>query len=233
MIAWIVVLVAVAALAILAFGDARQRSGSNRRNESQREHDAALARLGFRTLQEYRQSELWRNTKQRYRRSACPQRCLVCGATKFDLHHCSYARLGAEELFDLMPLCRWHHDQLHELLDANPLACIKDSHDYLALLTASHANAAVSPSAGAAAFDEQSHPDELLRRSKRPADLKRQRHRGGQRWMPEEDDELLKGFDAGIPLDQLAERLHRGTRAVEVRLMKLGRRAMYDQQPKP
>jgi hypothetical protein len=232
MIAWIVVLVVVAVLAIVLLGDAQRRAGSNRRDESQREYDAALARLGFRTLQEYRQSDLWRNTKQRYRSSTYPQQCLICGATRFDLHHRSYARLGAEELFDLMPLCRWHHDQPHELLDANPLACIKDSHDYLALLTASHANAAFSRGAGAASFDEQSHPDELFRRSKRRTDLKRQRHRGGQRWMPEEDEELLKGFDEGIPLNQLAERLHRGVRAVEVRLMKLGRRALLNQQPK-
>lgn len=41
--------------------------------------------------------------------------------------------------------------------------------------------------------------------------------------MPEEDAELLDAFDAGVPLDELARRLRRGVKAVEVRLVELGR----------
>lgn len=37
-----------------------------------------------------------------------------------DLHHCDYARLGAEADDDLWPLCRACHDQLHAILDAVP-----------------------------------------------------------------------------------------------------------------
>jgi hypothetical protein len=221
---WII-LAAVAAMAIVALASARRRRFcSTRRDISQREHDASLARLGFRTLREYRQSDLWRGTKQRYRRSDYPQRCLICGAREFDLHHRSYARLGAEELFDLVPLCHFHHLFLHELLDSDPEASIKDTYDFLPSLISSERSpnpiTAIEP---AQVGSLRRFAKRRVRSPKRRAEIKRQRHRGGQRWMPEEDAELLNGFDAGVPLDQLAERLGRGVKAVEVRLNILGR----------
>ncbi len=93
-----------------------------------------LDRLGFRSLEEYHRSEQWWQTKQRYRNSDYPQRCLVCDSPQFDLHHRTYERLGEEELFDLVPLCQGHHERLHELLDDDPQLCVKDTHDYLVFL---------------------------------------------------------------------------------------------------
>jgi hypothetical protein len=114
------------------------RSGSkrhlSRRDISQQEYHGSLSRLGLQTLEEYRKSEQWRETKRRYLTSDYPQRCLVCNSSDFDLHHRSYARLGAEQLFDLVPLCRRHHDELHVLLDRNRELCVQDTHDYLVLL---------------------------------------------------------------------------------------------------
>ena len=37
-----------------------------------------------------------------------------------DLHHASYDRLGHERHTDLIPLCRAHHQALHDLWDACP-----------------------------------------------------------------------------------------------------------------
>jgi hypothetical protein len=50
--------------------------------------------------------------------------CVVCDAVwrlrDGDLHHRSYARLGAEAWKDLIPMCREHHNELHALLEHNP-----------------------------------------------------------------------------------------------------------------
>ncbi len=55
------------------------------------------------------------------------------------------------------------------------------------------------------------------------AELVKRPGRAGHPWTTEEDAELLRGFDAGVAPQQLAERLQRGVRAVEVRLCKHGR----------
>lgn len=38
-----------------------------------------------------------------------------CKATKrLDVHHLTYKRFGNEQLDDLMVVCRFHHDKLHD-----------------------------------------------------------------------------------------------------------------------
>ena len=223
---WIFVLALIVVLVVLAARSSASPAKKHclsRRDVSQREYYDSLNRLGFQSLQEYRSSELWRETKRRYRSSDYPQRCLICGSSDFDLHHRSYARLGEEELFDLVPLCRRHHDQLHELLDPNPELCVKDTHDYLVFLMEDEegpdTESEVTPSqAHVPAFPGADGQD-----AGNPSDIKQKRSQAGKRWSPEEDAALLRDFDQGIPVEQLAERLHRGVRAVEVRLFKLGR----------
>jgi len=50
--------------------------------------------------------------------------CAVCRSPwrlrDGDLHHASYARLGDEAHRDLIPMCREHHQRLHDLWDASP-----------------------------------------------------------------------------------------------------------------
>lgn len=50
--------------------------------------------------------------------------CVVCGGpwslSHGDLHHRSYARLGAEADGDLIPLDRACHDRLHLILESSP-----------------------------------------------------------------------------------------------------------------
>jgi hypothetical protein len=189
---------------ILAF----KRTLTNRLEVSKRECYDRLRQLGFESLEQYQQSELWLKTKQRYRSSDYPQRCLVCGASDFELHHRTYARLGEEELFDLVPLCSVHHKQLHELLDSDRTACVKDTHDYLALLVD---------------MDRPDTPDEQAPAQGTSGNTKQQRSRAGKPWSAEEDAELLRCFDRKLTKEQMADRLHRGVRAIEVRLFKLGR----------
>jgi hypothetical protein len=107
-----------------------------RRELSQQEYYNRLQQLELSCLEEYQKSEHWQSVKWRYRESDYPQRCLVCGSRDYVLHHRSYARLGEEQLFDLVPLCQMHHEQLHELLDFDPELCVKDTHDYLVVLVA-------------------------------------------------------------------------------------------------
>lgn len=73
-----------------------------------------LKALGFASYRHYLLSEIWENLKSRYRASTHLQTCYVCRDENVDLHHKTYARLGDEALGDLLPLCRYHHDQIHE-----------------------------------------------------------------------------------------------------------------------
>jgi hypothetical protein len=70
--------------------------------------------LGFGSYREYIRSEQWDEKREDYRDSLLPQTCVVCFDPNVDLHHKTYKRLGNERLTDLVPLCRTHHDELHE-----------------------------------------------------------------------------------------------------------------------
>jgi DNA-binding NarL/FixJ family response regulator len=59
-------------------------------------------------------------------------------------------------------------------------------------------------------------PDGAL--AQRPA-----KHNAGKPWSREDERELLVGFDAGLSVRQLAERLGRSTGGIEARLVTLGR----------
>jgi hypothetical protein len=69
---------------------------------------------GYPSYSEYLDSDHWKRVKEQYRALKLPQECLVCFSPNVDLHHKTYKRLGAERTQDLIPLCRHHHDELHE-----------------------------------------------------------------------------------------------------------------------
>jgi 5-methylcytosine-specific restriction endonuclease McrA len=64
----------------------------------------------------------WKSYAATHRSGAAPQ-CRVCGRLwtlkSGDLHHLHYDRLGAELFEDLVPLCRPHHEALHQLYDTS------------------------------------------------------------------------------------------------------------------
>jgi len=65
--------------------------------------------------EQYINSPQWRARKVDYY-SRHPKRCRACDTSNgviIDLHHHTYERLGYELDEDLVPLCRYHHKQIH------------------------------------------------------------------------------------------------------------------------
>lgn len=75
-----------------------------------------LRKLGM-TYKEYLKTDHWREVKRRYY-SRNSKECRICGAKhNVHLHHKTYKRLGREYDMDLVPLCKRHHNELHEQSD--------------------------------------------------------------------------------------------------------------------
>ncbi len=179
-----------------------------------------LRQLGFRSLKEYLRSHLWRQAKQRYRRSVFPKRCLVCNVRKVQLHHRTYERIGNEKLADLAPLCRTHHKQLHAWIDRDSRLSLKDTDEIIRFMKEQRRGArqpfperARGPSATLKA-----EPRRVARSRKH-----RTRSRAGNAWTPAEDAELLRCYDQKMSAEEMAAILHRGCNAIEIRLFKLGK----------
>jgi hypothetical protein len=220
---WELALLPIYALIALAIASILLgRRQASRRDISHREHRARLIRLGFHSMEEYRRSQLWRDKRREYRRSDYPQRCLVCSSREFDLHHRSYARLGEEELFDLVPLCRRHHDKLHELLDADPRLCVKDTYDHIPLLKDRNAPNRCEDRGPGGRFRRRAARKSVSRRHEQTTSVAKRASRTGMTWTKDEDTNLLNDYATGVSLEQLATRLHRSVKSVEVRLAKLG-----------
>ena len=86
------------------------------------EQSAALVirRAGY---EWYLSSAKWQG-KRRLKLAEVGNKCEECGAEGvLDVHHKTYARLGAEELADLEVLCRPCHEKRHgrEFTTGNPL----------------------------------------------------------------------------------------------------------------
>jgi hypothetical protein len=78
-----------------------------------------LRTLGFEDYSSYLQSRHWQEFKDRYRQSENQKQCRICRSPKYELHHVTYKRLGAEWLADVTPLCRDCHERLHKYLKEN------------------------------------------------------------------------------------------------------------------
>lgn len=91
-----------------------------------------ITALGFSSYEEYLESEWWKTFRKKFFRSRVTKKyCLVCAGDgeynyTVELHHLTYDRLGAERLKDVIPLCREHHEQVHEILKReynNDISC--------------------------------------------------------------------------------------------------------------
>lgn len=72
-----------------------------------------LFKLGFKNYAEYLASPHWKDLRSRCMISDRPQKC-QCGVKKgLQLHHLTYARLGDENLTDLIFLCSDCHKKVH------------------------------------------------------------------------------------------------------------------------
>lgn len=70
----------------------------------------------FETLAEYEASWMWRNSKIRFRFLGGESTCFICGSEETELHHLSYANVGAEQPFELVALCPDHHGMAERLV---------------------------------------------------------------------------------------------------------------------
>jgi hypothetical protein len=73
-----------------------------------------LNSLGYKSYRDYLRSEHWASLKEAYRKSTLPQECIGCRSLRYQLHHRSYARIGREQLTDLLPLCGECHRKVHD-----------------------------------------------------------------------------------------------------------------------
>jgi hypothetical protein len=78
-----------------------------------------LTSLGFSSYEAYLRSPHWKDFKSRYKASGLPVKCAVCKRSPASLHHHTYVRLGCEQFDDVVPLCRGHHQAVHEMITAN------------------------------------------------------------------------------------------------------------------
>lgn len=84
-----------------------------------------ITELGHKRYEEYLQSPHWQGFRKRYFRVKSTKKyCLVCVADgtynfEVELHHKTYSTLGAERLYDVIPVCRIHHELIHILLRDN------------------------------------------------------------------------------------------------------------------
>ena len=74
----------------------------------------------------YMKSRAWFDRRERWFEDEQQQRAVVVcavGGSRWtladDLHHVTYERLGQENHDDLVALCRFHHEQLHQIWDAS------------------------------------------------------------------------------------------------------------------
>jgi hypothetical protein len=73
-------------------------------------------RFEFDSLAAYEASWVWWWSKHLYRVSGRPQKCVICGSDDVEIHHRSYARIGHEDMDDLVALCGDHHYEVERLV---------------------------------------------------------------------------------------------------------------------
>jgi len=70
--------------------------------------------------QDYLKSDHWQMVKKKAKRRKAYQKCQFCDSKNIDLHHTSYKWiLTKDELRSIIPLCRTHHQEVHDLSNKN------------------------------------------------------------------------------------------------------------------
>ncbi len=105
-----------------------------------------LKQLGFSSYADYLASETWKGFKERYRDAGNRLTCAVCDGRRVQLHHHTYERLGCEHFGDITPLCRAHHEAVHEWLKNSGKLFVKYTHEAVAALAGNLPPVIVLPS---------------------------------------------------------------------------------------
>lgn len=62
----------------------------------------------------YLKSDEWQAVRRKSLTRKRNHFCRICGRKMDDLHHVSYRSIGTvHELYDIIPLCRMHHEMIH------------------------------------------------------------------------------------------------------------------------
>lgn len=93
-----------------------------------------LNSLGFASYADYLASPHWLGFRREYKRSGSRMTCLVCDGSPIQLHHQTYVRIGRERFSDVVPLCRSHHEAVHEWLKTSGRAFVEYTHEAVAAL---------------------------------------------------------------------------------------------------
>lgn len=73
--------------------------------------------LGFKSLEEYYNSEHWKIFRAGYYARHPEARCWITGiSVNLDLHHIRYDNLGCEKDEDIVVLCRHMHEKVHKIV---------------------------------------------------------------------------------------------------------------------
>ena len=87
-----------------------------------RDFSQKINSMGYSSYQEYLQSEHWQQFRKKYYRSKKTKKyCIICSTDEvynfnIELHHKTYTRLGSELLSDVVPVCREHHELIHDII---------------------------------------------------------------------------------------------------------------------
>lgn len=117
---------------------AKKRAGSKvtvTRGEPKKSHKSSAYR-GYMTSPDW-----YKKRAQYFATPGLPKTCLVCGVREVDLHHLTYERFRKEEMKDLVPLCRPHHQELHRSWKKREVGLARHSADYIRRARARASNA--------------------------------------------------------------------------------------------
>jgi hypothetical protein len=88
---------------------------SNKYKNNYTKRNKRLRELGFSSYSEYLKSDTWKTNKKRllsskrFREKKC-----FCGSTKsVCIHHITYKNIGNEKVQDVIPVCKFHHEMIH------------------------------------------------------------------------------------------------------------------------
>jgi hypothetical protein len=79
--------------------------------------------LGEQTYEEFLKSDDWQTLKARAFKRPHYHRCWICKSTdRIELHHTSYKWADRLDLRNVRPICRLHHQQIHDLAKAQDIS---------------------------------------------------------------------------------------------------------------
>jgi len=79
--------------------------------------------------QSYLESKHWKDLKEEFLFNLPIQKrsCYICRSRKIEIHHRTYSHIGNEKYKDLVCLCRYHHQLVHDLVTTKEIS-LKNAH---------------------------------------------------------------------------------------------------------